>query len=136
MTMKEPKKIRAIVIDDMKTLRKIVLKHLKEFGITDVEMAINGKEALNMAMESLESGKPYDLFLSDWNMPEMSGLKLLEKIRENDSYRETPFILISAEIKKENQEKAKAAGVTNYLNKPFSNEQLKEMLGKIFEWEN
>lgn len=124
--------MKTIVIDDMMTMRKIITKMLKQIGFTNVQEADDGATAWPMIQQAAESGEPFEFIVSDWNMPKMSGLDLLIKIRETDGIKETPFLMVTAEAEQSNVVKVVQAGVSNFVVKPFKPETLKEKISKIF----
>lgn len=117
---------RVLVVDDMLTMRKIVSKHVKELGLTDITEADDGANAWPKLEEALTSGKPFGLVLSDWNMPKLSGLDFLKKCRADARFKDLPFMLITAESEKSQVMDAIKSGVSNYIVKPFTGDQLKE----------
>jgi two-component system chemotaxis response regulator CheY len=109
----------------MMTIRKIVAKNLKEIGFSDIQDASDG----NLAWDILsKSTPPIQLIVSDWNMPNCSGLDLLKKCRADANYAKIPFILVTAEAEASQVKEAVLAGVTNYVVKPFTAEILKQKL--------
>jgi two-component system chemotaxis response regulator CheY len=119
--------MKVLVVDDMSTMRRIVKNVLKQIGYSDFAEAENGKDAL----DKLQAQK-YDLVVSDWNMPEMSGLDLLRAIRADPELKHLPVLMVTAEAQKENIIEAVQAGVSNYVVKPFTADVLQEKLNKIF----
>jgi two-component system chemotaxis response regulator CheY len=111
-----------LVVDDFKTMRRIVGGLLTQIGFKKIDEAEDG----NAALAKLNS-KSFKLIFSDWNMEPMSGFDLLQKVRasENPEIRTLPFIMVTAESKPENIIKAKQAGVNNYIVKPFNADTLK-----------
>jgi two-component system, chemotaxis family, chemotaxis protein CheY len=120
------KEMSVLIVDDYKTMLRIIRNLLKQIGFTNVDEATDGKEAFAMAM-----GKTYGLIISDWNMEPMTGLQLLKEVRASDQIRQTPFIMITAESKTENVIAAKEAGVNNYIVKPFNAETLRSKMGAV-----
>mgnify|MGYP000727009883 CR=1 FL=1 len=118
--------MQILIVDDFKTMLKIVDGMLKQLGFKNVDEASDG----TMALEKLRS-KKYDLVLSDWNMEPMSGFDLLKHVRADASLKHIPFVLITAESKTENIIAAKQAGVNNYIVKPFNVNTLKEKLSAV-----
>lgn len=121
-------KIKILIVDDFSTMRRIVKNILKQIGYTDIDEAEDG----NGALVKLRQDK-YDLVVSDWNMPNMSGLDLLKAIRADNGLNGIPVLMVTAEAKKENVVEAIKAGVNNYVVKPFTAEVLKEKIEKIFD---
>ncbi|MGA2226480.1 MAG: chemotaxis response regulator CheY [Syntrophobacteraceae bacterium] len=115
-----------LVVDDFSTMRRIVRKILKDLQFQDVIEAENGAEAFQL----LQTNK-VDLIVSDWNMPTMTGLELLKKVRADERLKGLPFLLVTAESQKENIIEAIQAKVSNYVVKPFSPAVLAEKLAKI-----
>jgi len=124
--MTENANLSILVVDDYNTMVRIIRKLLKQVGYENVDEAANGEEALRMIKE-----KEYDLIISDWNMEPMTGFDLLQEVRANEGTAKTPFILVTAESKKENVVAAQQAGVSDYLVKPFSAPVLKEKIDSV-----
>ncbi|MDZ4384450.1 MAG: chemotaxis response regulator CheY [Nitrospirota bacterium] len=121
-------KIKILVVDDFSTMRRIVKNILKQIGYTAIDEAEDG----NGALAKLRQDK-YDLIVSDWNMPNMTGLDLLKAIRADGALNGIPVLMVTAEAKKENVVEAIKAGVNNYIVKPFTAEVLREKIEKIFD---
>ncbi len=120
--------LKALVVDDMMSMRGIVKRALGAIGYEDIQDAVNGKEAL----EKLRS-EEFGLVLLDWNMPIMSGIEVLRIIRADAALQKIPVLMITAEAKMDNIMEAVQAGVSDYLVKPFSEQALQEKLEKIFD---
>ena len=120
-------KMKILIVDDMSTMRRIVRNSLKQLGFENIEEVEGGKGAL----EKLRGGG-FGLIMCDWNMPAMSGLDLLKAIRQEDSLKSIPVLMVTAEAKKENILEVVKAGVNNYVVKPFTAATLKEKIDKIF----
>ncbi|MBC3350160.1 response regulator [Pseudomonas sp. SWRI196] len=124
-------KVSVLVVDDASFIRDLVKKCLRNYfpGIR-IEDAVNGKKA-----QSLLAREAFDLVLCDWEMPEMSGLELLTWCRQQDNLRGMPFVMVTSRGDKENVVQAIQAGVSGYVSKPFTNEQLltkvKQALHKV-----
>ena len=125
--MSDPK-MKFLVVDDFSTMRRIVRNLLKELGFTNVDEAEDGL----IALQKLNT-LPFDFVVTDWNMPNMDGLTLLQKIRATPSLKHLPVLMITAEAKKENIIAAAQAGASGYIVKPFTAATLSEKLEKIFE---
>ena len=121
--------IKILVVDDFSTMRKIVQSQLKELGFSNMSEADSGASAWKM----IEEEKDYQFIVTDWNMPEMTGLDLLKKIRAHETYKTLPVLLVTAEAKKEQIVTAAQAGVNGYVLKPFTKEDLKGKIEKIFK---
>lgn len=113
-------KVSVLVVDDATFIRDLVKKGLRDhFPGIQIEEAVNGRKAQQMLVR-----QPADLILCDWEMPEMSGLELLSWCREQETLKTTPFIMVTSRGDKENVVQAIQAGVSDFIGKPFSNEQL------------
>ncbi|SFW26341.1 Response regulator receiver domain-containing protein [Pseudomonas sp. NFACC19-2] len=122
-------KVSVLVVDDATFIRDLVKKGLRDnFPGVQIEEAINGRKAQQML-----SRQVVDLILCDWEMPEMSGLELLTWCREQDNLKTTPFIMVTSRGDKENVVQAIQAGVSDYIGKPFSNEQLVTKVKKALQ---
>lgn len=118
-------KTKFLVIDDMMTMRKIVIKNLKDLGYTDIVEAADG----NLGWTALDTANPpIQMVISDWNMPNCSGLDLLRKVRADARFTKLPFVMLTAEAEAAQVKEALVAGVTNYIIKPFTAEVLKVKL--------
>lgn len=120
-----------LVVDDSSTMRRIVTNTLRELGLRHITTAEDGDEAL----EIFNRGT-FDLVLSDHKMPNMSGEEFLEHVRSGDNNSDVPFIMITAESFRDNVMKAVQLGVSNYIVKPFSTQQLLEKILKVFTSRN
>ena len=120
--------LKFLVVDDFSTMRRIVRNLLKELGFTNVDEAEDGAVALH----KLRGGN-FEFVVSDWNMPNMDGLTLLQSVRADARLKTLPFLMITAEAKKENIIAAAQAGASGYIVKPFTAATLQEKLDKIFE---
>jgi len=122
--------MKILVVDDMATMRKIIKKMLGQIGFNNLEEADDGSTAWEAYNKAKEAGEPYEFIVSDWNMPQMSGLDFLKKVRETD--KKLPFLMVTAEAEQGNVVIAVKAGVSNFIVKPFSAQVLKEKIVKIF----
>ncbi|MGK9452077.1 chemotaxis response regulator CheY [Acidithiobacillus caldus] len=121
------KSIQILVVDDFSTMRRIIRNLLRELGFSNFDEAEDGVQALQKLR-----AKPFDLVVSDWNMPNMQGIDLLRAIRADPRLRYTPVLMVTAEAKRENILEAAKAGVNGYIVKPFNAETLREKLDAIF----
>ena len=126
--MAERTALKFLVVDDFSTMRRIVRNLLKELGFIHVEEAEDGA----IALARLKSGG-IDFVVTDWNMPNMDGLTLLQSIRADAALKHLPVLMITAEAKKENIIAAAQAGANGYIVKPFTAATLAEKLQKIFD---
>jgi two-component system, chemotaxis family, chemotaxis protein CheY len=124
--MSVDRNMRILVVDDAQTMRRIIVNLLRQLGFTNMTEADDG----TTAWEKLSTEK-IDLIISDWNMPKMTGIELLKKVRESETYKTAPFIMVTAEGKRENVIAAVQAGVSNYIVKPFNAATLKEKMTKV-----
>jgi two-component system chemotaxis response regulator CheY len=120
------KSLNVLIVDDYKTMLRIIRNLLKQLDFDNVEEATDGAEAL----AKLRAGN-FGLIISDWNMQPMTGLDLLKEVRADPKLKDTPFIMVTAESKTENVIAAKQAGVSNYIVKPFNAETLREKIEKV-----
>jgi two-component system chemotaxis response regulator CheY len=122
------KNLKFLVVDDFSTMRRIVRNLLKELGYTNVDEAEDGIAAL----QKLKGGN-FQFVVTDWNMPNMTGIELLKAIRADAGLKHLPVLMITAEAKKENIIEAAQSGASGYIVKPFTAGTLEEKMGKIFE---
>lgn len=115
-----------LIVDDYKTMLRIISNLLKQLGFKNIEEATDGSEALRKLREG-----NFNLVISDWNMAPMTGLQLLKEVRADAKLKPLPFIMVTAESKTENVVEAKTAGVSNYIVKPFNAETLKMKLTAV-----
>ena len=120
--------MKILVVDDFSTMRRIIKNILREIGYNNVDEADDGTTAL----EKLRTGK-FDFVVTDWNMPNMPGIDLLKHIRQDDSLKNTPVLMVTAESAKENVVTAVQAGVNNYIVKLFTAAALKERIDLILQ---
>ncbi|MDD5328856.1 MAG: chemotaxis response regulator CheY [Sulfuricella sp.] len=122
------KSMKFLIVDDFSTMRRILRNLLKELEFTNADEAEDGVAALN----KLRGGQ-FDFVISDWNMPNMTGIELLQAIRADAALKHLPVLMVTAEAKKENIIAAAQAGASGYVVKPFTAAVLEEKLNKIFE---
>ena len=120
--------MKVLVVDDFATMRKIIRNVLKQIGFEDIVEAENGVAALNVLKH-----EKVGLVVTDWNMPNMTGLDLLRAIRKAPNYAELPVLMVTAEGLKESVLEAVKSGVSNYVVKPFTAEVLQEKIETIFK---
>lgn len=116
-----------LVVDDYKTMIRIIRNLLKQLGFEDIDDAADGTEAFEKMQQ-----RRYGLVISDWNMEPMTGYELLKQVRAHGELSKTPFIMVTAESKTENVIAAKKAGVNNYIVKPFNAQTLKGKIEAVF----
>jgi len=120
--------IKILIVDDFATMRRILKNILKQLVFVNITEADDGTTAL----EQLKSGH-FDLIISNWNMPKMTGLDLLKTVRGMSDIKDIPFLMVTAEAQKQNVISAVQAGVSNYVVKPFTAEQIADKLEKILK---
>jgi two-component system chemotaxis response regulator CheY len=121
-------KMKILVVDDFTTMRRIVRNLLKQLGYENIDEAEDGQQALS----KLKNDK-YHFIISDWNMPNMTGIELLQHIRSDLELKSLPFLMVTAEAEKERVIEAIKTGVNNYIIKPFTAEILKDKMEKILK---
>ena len=119
--------MKILAVDDFSTMRRIVRNILRQLGYSNILEADDGTSAL----EQLKHDK-VDFIITDWNMPNMSGLDLIKAVRADSNLKDIPVLLVTAEALKENVVAAVQAGVNGYIVKPFTAETLKEKIDSIF----
>jgi len=120
--------MKILIVDDFSTMRRIIKNLLRDLGFTNVTEADDGNSALPL----LQNGH-FDFLITDWNMPGMSGLELLRKVRAEERLADLPVLMVTAEAKREQIIEAARAGVNGYVVKPFTGMALKEKIERIFE---
>lgn len=119
--------MRVLVVDDFSTMRRIIKNILRQIGFTNIVEADDGTTAWDVLNKD-----QIDFIISDWNMPQMTGIDLLRKVRANEEFADLPFLMVTAEAQQENIIEAVQAKVSNYIVKPFTPETLKQKIDKIF----
>jgi len=119
--------MRVLVVDDFSTMRRIIKNILRQLGFTNVVEADDGTTAWDV----LNKDK-IEFIISDWNMPQMTGIELLRKVRASEEFGDLPFLMVTAEAQQENIIEAVQAKVSNYIVKPFTAEVMKQKIDKIF----
>lgn len=121
---------RVLIVDDMSTMRKMVRKMCTEMGFTDITEAADGA----LAWQEISTAKvPFGLIISDWNMPNSTGMDLLKRVRADGRFKQLPFLLVTAESDADQVAEAIKNGVDNYIVKPFTPEILREKLTTIYK---
>ncbi len=116
-----------LVVDDYKTMVRIITNLLRQLGFSDIDEANDGSEALDKLRD-----RKYGLVISDWNMEPMTGYDLLQQVRQDENLGQLPFIMVTAEAKTENVIAAKKAGASNYIVKPFNAATLQSKIEAVF----
>ena len=117
-----------LVVDDFSTMRRIIKNILRQLGFNNIEEADDG----TTAWEVINKGG-IDFVISDWNMPQMTGIELLRKVRASEEFGDLPFLMVTAEAQQENVIEAVQAKVSNYIVKPFTADTMGQKIDKIFE---
>ena len=131
--MKISANMKVLIIDDMAVMRKYTKKALRDVGLKNIHEAANGKEAFEFVQNAHGSGDPVEFIISDWNMPVMSGLNLLELLRSDKRFSNIPFLMVTAEASGDQVKAAIDKGVDHYIVKPFSPDILRNKLEFIFK---
>jgi two-component system chemotaxis response regulator CheY len=126
-----PAETKILVVDDMMTMRKLVRKCLSDLGLKNAVEADDGETAWPLIQKAVTDGAPFQLIISDWNMPKMKGIDLLRKVRGDDGLKATPFILLTAEAEAVQVKEALTAGVSSYIVKPFTPQAFSEKLTAV-----
>ena len=121
-------RMRVLVVDDSRTMRRMIIKQLAELSITDVVEAGDGKEALTELSKLYKAKEKIDLILTDWNMPAMTGLDFVKAIRKHAFMEKVPIVMITTNNTKADVLAAVDAGINNYITKPFTPETLRDKI--------
>jgi len=121
------KNMKVLIVDDFSTMRRILKNILRQLGFNNIVEADDGATAVGV----LER-ENIDFIISDWNMPQMTGIELLRHVRQTEELKDTPFLMVTAEAQQENIIEAVKAKVSNYIVKPFTADTLNEKIEKIF----
>lgn len=122
------KKMHILVVDDFASMRQIIRKTLVSLGFENISEAAGAVDAVR----KIQEGEDFQFIISDWNMPNMTGLEFLTYVRSSEKMKKVPFLMITAEAQKENIIQAAKAGVSQYIVKPFTAESLQQKLESIF----
>lgn len=117
---------KVLVVDDSPTMRRIVANTLKRIGYSETEEAENGKEALAKLGEGA-----FELIVTDWNMPGMTGLDFVRSLRADGNYKDLPVLMVTTRSAEEDVKEALQAGANSYIVKPFTPQVLKEKIDSI-----
>lgn len=125
--------LKVLVVDDMAVMRKIVKKNLEKVGFTKIEDAPDGIPAWEQLVAAHNGGDPFGFIVSDWNMPGMTGIDLLRRVRKDERFHKLPFLMVTAEGEKEKIVEAVKAGVSNFVMKPFDEVTFKGKIDLVFK---
>ena len=120
--------MRVLIVDDFSTMRRIIKNILRQLGFNNIVEADDGTAAWEILTKD-----QIDFIISDWNMPQMTGIELLRKVRASEEFGDLPFLMVTAEAQQENIIEAVQAKVSSYIVKPFTAETLGQKINKIFE---
>lgn len=124
--------MKILVVDDTASMRTMIKQILFDIGFKNITQADDGVTAWPMIEKAHEEGAPYQFVISDWDMPQMSGLEFLKKIRSSEEVKSLPFLMVTADAGQQNVMIAVKAGVNNFIVKPVSATTLKEKIHHIF----
>lgn len=127
-----PNTTQMLVVDDMMAMRIRVSNQLKSMGFVNIQQAGNGEEAFAILEKSSAAGQPIEFIISDWNMPVMTGIDFLIKLRSSENFKSLPFLMVTAEGEKQQVVKALKSGVTDYLIKPIDSILLQQKIVSIW----
>jgi two-component system chemotaxis response regulator CheY len=119
--------MRFLIVDDSSTMRRIIINTLNKLGHQDVAEAGNGREGL----DRLSAGGPVDVIITDWNMPEMSGIDFIRTVRSMPEIKDTPVLMVTTNAAKDDIVEALKAGVNSYVVKPFTPDTMKEKIEAV-----
>jgi two-component system chemotaxis response regulator CheY len=127
---------RILVVEDEPQVSEVIVRRLQKLAENEIETANNGQEAFNKCIENSKAGSPYHIVISDWRMPRMTGIELLEKLRKHPIYRGIPFMMISAVDDREDIQEAVSLKVSQYLLKPFTKEDFDKRFKRLMYYAN
>ena len=128
-----PSETRVLIVDDLKTIRNILSEILKKIGLKKVDQCGDGKQALVQLKKASQEGDPFGLIICDWNMPELTGLELLNAKNNDNDLKNTPFLMVTIESEKDYVLKAIAMGVDDFVVKPFNEQIITKKLENVWE---
>ena len=127
---------RILIVDDVESLRGLLRAYLRRLGFVSIEEAEDGEIALEAMWQAQKENRPFELVISDWNMPNLDGLELLKRVRLVPAWKDLPFVILTTESEKNKVIEAVQANVSNYMIKPIDENLLKEKLAKVWEKKN
>ena len=128
-----PTSTKILIVDDIQSLRDLLKAYLRRLGYWNIEEFVDGQDALDALWGAQQKNEPFGLVISDWNMPTMTGLELLKRVRMVPDWKNLPFLLLTTESEKARIVEAVQAQVSNYMVKPIDEETLKEKIVKAWE---
>ncbi len=123
---------RILIADDMPTIRDLVKAQLKNMGFKNIVEVGDGEAAMNALVANSTAGSPFQLVISDWNMPKMTGLEFLKQVRASAEWANLPFVLLTSETERDQVTEAILAGVSQYVVKPFAAKIFEEKLKSVW----
>ena len=128
------RKLRMLIVDDSNEAVDVIKLFLKKMGVNDVQYTIDGEAAWTVLnRDYVTNDHRYDLVLVDWNMPGLKGIDLLKRMRKSERFKETPFIMVTADGGAESVKEALEAGVSSYLLKPVTAEKLTKKISAVLK---
>jgi CheY-like chemotaxis protein len=127
-------KLKVLVVDDLALARKIVLKALEKLSITNVITVSNGYQACDALFGASDDGEPFDIVFLDWNLPELNGLQVLQRLRPLREFDRTAFVMFTATSEPANVQEAMDTGATGYLVKPVRLDTISAKLDDVLLW--
>lgn len=131
-----PEATKILIVDDIQSLRDLLKAYLRRLGYWNIEEVVDGQDALDKLWEAQSKGEEFGLVISDWNMPTMTGLELLKRVRMVPDWKNLPFLLLTTESEKARIVQAVQAQVSNYMVKPIDEQTLKDKIQKVWEKAN
>lgn len=132
--MSGEKQFKILIADDHFLIRQFVKRTLMEIGISQIDMVIDGNEAIDAVNDALSNHAPYDILFLDWNMPTMNGIDVLAYVRGKPQYNNSAVVMFTAESEKANIMKAIKLGATTYILKPIAPMELNKKVREVFDW--
>jgi two-component system chemotaxis response regulator CheY len=124
---------RILIVDDMASLRDLLKAYLRRLGYKSITEAVDGRDAYQTMIASKAAGNPFELIISDWNMPNLNGIELLKLVRAVPEWKNLPFVILTTENEKEKVMEAVLAQVSNYIVKPIEEKTLEEKLARTWQ---
>ncbi len=128
-----PTNTKILIVDDAKIMRIILKKALTGAGMTNITEADDGAIAWSLIEQALSSEAPFELIISDWNMPQLTGIELLKNVRKNPKTKDLPFVMLTAETEQNQILEAAKLGISSYIGKPFTVNIVGEKLKGVYE---
>jgi two-component system chemotaxis response regulator CheY len=128
-----PPSTRILIVDDMSSLRELLKAYLRRLGLKQLSEASDGREAYTTMIQAKAAGAPFELVISDWNMPGVSGIEFLKLVRAIPEWKNLPFIMLTTENEKDRVLEAVRSGASNYVVKPIEEKVLEEKLLRVWQ---